>query len=178
MGAAAKIGLILAMVALVAGAQLIEHEIATSKARPGAKEARAERRGAPSAAPGGPPAPGLPPLAALLAPLDDVGLPEVPPVGPGGGAAIASPEGIAAAEAAASPGAAAERTYIVQPGDTLAKIARKTLGREAAWQAIYERNRGTIRDPARLQVGTALRIPSPGAPPAAVRRLTTGAGLR
>jgi ABC-type amino acid transport substrate-binding protein/phage tail protein X len=53
-------------------------------------------------------------------------------------------------------------TYVVQPGDTLSKIARKYYGKERAtsWQRIFEANRNVIGDdPARLRVGMNLQIP-------------------
>ena len=53
-------------------------------------------------------------------------------------------------------------TYVVQPGDTLSKIARKYYGDAWAtsWQRIYEANRDVIGDdPAQLQVGMSLDIP-------------------
>ena len=69
------------------------------------------------------------------------------------------------APAAVEPGAGASgtgETYVVQPGDTLSKIARKYYGQEWAtsWQRIFEANRDVIGDdPARLKVGMALEIP-------------------
>ena len=75
-------------------------------------------------------------------------------------AALASP-----APAAVEPSAGASgtgETYVVQPGDTLSKIARKYYGQEWAtsWQRIFEANRDVIGDdPARLKVGMALEIP-------------------
>jgi nucleoid-associated protein YgaU len=53
-------------------------------------------------------------------------------------------------------------TYVVQPGDTLSKIARKYYGDAWAtsWQRIYEANRDVIGDdPSRIQVGMTLDIP-------------------
>jgi nucleoid-associated protein YgaU len=157
MGAAAKLGLLLAMVVLVVGAQLLEREIAAGRG------ARKEAAKAAAAAP---------PVALLLAPLDEARLPAVPPGPPGGGPATGFPAG-------PTPGLGrGERLYQIQPGDTLAKIAKKTLGREAAWQLILERNRAAIPDPTRLQVGASLRIPAAGATSGPPRQLTTGARLR
>ena len=54
------------------------------------------------------------------------------------------------------------KTYVVQPGDTLSKIARDVYGNAGAtsWQRIYEANRDVIGDdPVRLRVGTTLEIP-------------------
>jgi ABC-type amino acid transport substrate-binding protein len=69
------------------------------------------------------------------------------------------------APAAVEPGAGASgpgETYVVQPGDTLSKIARKYYGQKWAtsWQRIFEANRDVIgEDPARLKVGMTLDIP-------------------
>jgi ABC-type amino acid transport substrate-binding protein len=67
----------------------------------------------------------------------------------------------AAVEPGAGPGGTGE-TYVVQPGDTLSRIARKYYGEEWAtsWQRIFEANRDVIGDdPARLKVGMTLEIP-------------------
>jgi ABC-type amino acid transport substrate-binding protein len=66
---------------------------------------------------------------------------------------------------AVEPGAGAGATseaYVVQPGDTLSRIARRFYGdaRGASWQRIYEANRDVIGDdPGRLRVGMKLQIP-------------------
>jgi ABC-type amino acid transport substrate-binding protein len=67
----------------------------------------------------------------------------------------------AAVEPAAGAGGPGE-TYVVQPGDTLSKIARKYYGEKWAtsWQRIFQANREVIGDdPARLKVGMSLEIP-------------------
>jgi ABC-type amino acid transport substrate-binding protein/phage tail protein X len=75
------------------------------------------------------------------------------------------PRPASAAPAAVEPGAGAGATgesYVVQPGDTLSKIARKYYGEKWAtsWQRIFEANRGVIGDdPARLRAGMNLQIP-------------------
>ncbi|MBL0922571.1 MAG: LysM peptidoglycan-binding domain-containing protein [Phycisphaerales bacterium] len=51
------------------------------------------------------------------------------------------------------------RTYTVQSGDTLRKIATKTLGSESRWKDILEANKSTIKDPNALRVGVKLQIP-------------------
>jgi nucleoid-associated protein YgaU len=154
-GAAAKLILIAAMVALVCAVQLVEREIASGRGQAPAAATPAAAR------------------AALFAPLEEPRLPEVPSaaIGPSGtGAPPALPAG--------APAARGERDYVVLPGDTLAKIARKTLGREDAWRAIYERNRAAIADPARLQPGATLRIPAAAASARTPRELTGRGGLR
>jgi len=52
-----------------------------------------------------------------------------------------------------------ESIYVVQPGDTLSSIAEKTCGSTTYWKRIYEANRGTLEDPARLKIGQRLKIP-------------------
>lgn len=49
--------------------------------------------------------------------------------------------------------------YVVKPGDTLAGVARKTLGAEKRWEEILALNSGRIPDPDSLSVGTELRLP-------------------
>jgi nucleoid-associated protein YgaU len=50
--------------------------------------------------------------------------------------------------------------YTVKKGDSLSSIARRLLGSEARWKAIYEANRDVIgNDPGRLQLDMKLRIP-------------------
>jgi ABC-type amino acid transport substrate-binding protein len=72
----------------------------------------------------------------------------------------ASPAPPTVEPSAGAPGSA--DSYVVQPGDTLSKIARKYYGEAWAtsWQRIYEANRDVIGDdPGRLQVGMTLEIP-------------------
>ncbi len=49
--------------------------------------------------------------------------------------------------------------YVVKPGDTLAGVARKTLGAEKRWEEILALNAARISDPDALSVGTELRLP-------------------
>lgn len=49
--------------------------------------------------------------------------------------------------------------YLVEEGDTLWKIAEKTLGNGAAYEQIFEANREVIQDPDRIFVGQKIRIP-------------------
>lgn len=71
--------------------------------------------------------------------------------GGGGGAAAARPAAAAAAPAA--------RTYTVQSGDTLSKIAREHLGDGNAYMKIFEANRDQLSDPDKIKPGQVLRIP-------------------
>ena len=51
------------------------------------------------------------------------------------------------------------RTYIVQPGDTLASISRKFYQTSSHWQKILEANADTLSSPAKLKPGQRLIIP-------------------
>lgn len=55
--------------------------------------------------------------------------------------------------------ATSNREYIVQAGDTLARIATKLYGRPGAWQEIYNANREILSAPEKLSVGMKLRLP-------------------
>ncbi|MCI0366205.1 MAG: LysM peptidoglycan-binding domain-containing protein [Phycisphaerales bacterium] len=53
--------------------------------------------------------------------------------------------------------------YVVQSGDTLAKIARDLYGSERRWKEIFEANRAVIGDdPGMLSVGMKLTLPRSG----------------
>ncbi len=69
----------------------------------------------------------------------------------GGGAAAAAPAAPAAAPAA--------KTYTVQSGDTLSKIARDHLGDANAYMKIFEANKDQLSDPDKIKPGQVLRIP-------------------
>jgi nucleoid-associated protein YgaU len=60
-----------------------------------------------------------------------------------------------------SPAPSPGRTYVVQPGDNLTKIARRLLGDGSPAGAVrlYEANRDRLSDPDELKVGMELRIP-------------------
>lgn len=60
--------------------------------------------------------------------------------------------------APAAPAAAAQ-TYTVAKGDTLSKIAKQFYGNANQWRAIYEANKGTIKNPDLIQPGWVLTIP-------------------
>jgi len=59
----------------------------------------------------------------------------------------------------AKPGAPAARSYTVQKGDTLWKIAKQFYGKGSAWTRIHEANKDVIDDPDVIQPGWNLRIP-------------------
>ncbi|WP_349362076.1 transglycosylase family protein [Streptomyces sp. H27-C3] len=55
--------------------------------------------------------------------------------------------------------AATAKTYTVQPGDTLSRIADKQLGDASKWQALYATNRTTVgNDPNVIVPGQNLRL--------------------
>lgn len=59
----------------------------------------------------------------------------------------------------AKPAAKGQKTYVVQRGDSLWKIAQKQYGDGRSWRRIYNANRGKINDPRDVPVGTKLVIP-------------------
>src|SRR5579875_553167 len=61
--------------------------------------------------------------------------------------------------AAASAGGASNRTYKVQSGDTLSKIAKEFYGNANEYQKIFEANRDTLQSPDKIQPGQELKIP-------------------
>jgi nucleoid-associated protein YgaU len=78
-------------------------------------------------------------------------------------ACLAAVLGLAARAAAAPP------TVVVERGDTLAKIAERTLGDPALWPLLYRANRDRIKDPARVYPGQELTVPAVDAAPEAPR---------
>jgi nucleoid-associated protein YgaU len=55
---------------------------------------------------------------------------------------------------------AAARTYTVESGDTLSKIAKQHYGDAGKWRAIFEANRDQIKDPDLIHPGQVLNIPN------------------
>jgi hypothetical protein len=53
-----------------------------------------------------------------------------------------------------------DELYVIQPGDTLGKIAQTVYGDFRLWTLIFEANRDKIADPALIRVGWELRIPA------------------
>lgn len=58
-----------------------------------------------------------------------------------------------------STGATGSSEYVVVSGDSLWRIAQKTLGSGRKWNIIYEANQDVIRDPNKISVGQKLTIP-------------------
>jgi nucleoid-associated protein YgaU len=52
------------------------------------------------------------------------------------------------------------RTYVVQSGDSLSKIAKELLGDAGRWPEIFEANKDKIKDPNLIYPGQELDIPS------------------
>ena len=63
------------------------------------------------------------------------------------------------APAPAQPAATA-KTYVVQKGDSLSKIARNEYGNANDWHKIFEANRDIIKDPDLIYPGQTLKIPA------------------
>lgn len=53
----------------------------------------------------------------------------------------------------------APKTYTVQPGDSLSKIAKEQLGDASRWKEIFEANKETIKDPNLIRVGQEITLP-------------------
>jgi nucleoid-associated protein YgaU len=70
-----------------------------------------------------------------------------------------APQSAPAPAPAGTPGAGAGRTYTVQAGDTLSKIARDHLGNANAYMKIFEANKDQLSDPDKIKPGQVLRIP-------------------
>jgi LysM repeat protein len=70
-------------------------------------------------------------------------------------APAAAPQAAAAAAGAGS----SSRTYKVQSGDTLSKIAKEYYGNANDYNKIFEANRDKLSDPNKIQVGQELIIP-------------------
>jgi nucleoid-associated protein YgaU len=65
-----------------------------------------------------------------------------------------------AAAGASAGGSTASRTYKVQPGDSLSKIAKEFYGDATKYQRIFEANRDKLENPDKIQAGQELVIPS------------------
>jgi len=55
--------------------------------------------------------------------------------------------------------AAAAKTYTVQPGDTLSKIAKDHLGNAGAYMKIFDLNKDQLSDPDKIKPGQVLKMP-------------------
>ena len=66
------------------------------------------------------------------------------------------------AAAAAAGGGAGEggQRYTVKAGDTLSKISKQFYGNSNEYMRIFYANKGTLKDPDKIQVGQELNVPS------------------
>ncbi|HEX7803790.1 MAG TPA: LysM peptidoglycan-binding domain-containing protein [Pseudoxanthomonas sp.] len=60
-----------------------------------------------------------------------------------------------------------ERTYTIEKGDTLSKIAKEQLGHASAWKQIFEANRDVLDDPDRIFPGQVIKLPPADTDPTA-----------
>jgi len=56
--------------------------------------------------------------------------------------------------------APATKTYVVQKGDSLSKIAKHEYGNANDWRKIFEANRDIIKNPDLIHPGQVLKIPT------------------
>ena len=59
-----------------------------------------------------------------------------------------------------APAAQAGKTYTVQSGDTLSKIAKEHLGDANAYMKIFNANKDQLTDPDKIKPGQVLKIPT------------------
>jgi nucleoid-associated protein YgaU len=62
--------------------------------------------------------------------------------------------------AAPTPATPQQKTYVVQKGDSLSKIAKHEYGNANEWRKIFEANRDIIKDPDLIHPGQTLKIPA------------------
>ena len=79
--------------------------------------------------------------------------------GPSAGASI-SPPSAQQSPKPAQPIKATYESYVVEPGDTLSRIASKHYGDSTKWDVIFEANKATLRRPESVRVGQTLVIPN------------------
>lgn len=63
------------------------------------------------------------------------------------------------ASSTAETAAPAFKTYVIQPGDSLSKIAKREYGNANDWRRIFEANKDTIKDPDKIYPGKSIKIP-------------------
>lgn len=76
------------------------------------------------------------------------------------GSSSAPSPGAGSAAAPARAPETAERSYTVQSGDSLSKIAKREYGDANQWRRIFEANRDQIDNPDLIHPGQKLRIPA------------------
>lgn len=61
---------------------------------------------------------------------------------------------------APAPAGQEDKTYTVQPGDSLSKIAKAQYGDASKWRKIFDANSDTVKNPDLIRPGQVLRIPN------------------
>jgi nucleoid-associated protein YgaU len=72
----------------------------------------------------------------------------------------ANPSSASATAPGAASAAGGVRTYTVEKGDTLSRIAQDLLGKASAYTQIFEANRDQLDNPDHIQPGQVLKIPA------------------
>lgn len=73
--------------------------------------------------------------------------------------AASAPQATAATSVAAPVQQWTSRTYTVQSGDTLSKIAKEMYGDAGKYPQIFEANKPMLKDPDKIYPGQVLRVP-------------------
>ena len=76
-----------------------------------------------------------------------------------GGSSSTAPAPAGPAEPTGTTGTSSSRTYVVEKGDSLSKIAKREYGDANKWPRIYEANKDLIKDPDLIYPGQTLKIP-------------------
>jgi len=61
--------------------------------------------------------------------------------------------------AGAAAGGSSQRTYTIQPGDTLSGISQRFYGKASEYSKILEANKGTLTDADKIRAGQTIVIP-------------------
>ena len=75
------------------------------------------------------------------------------------GSSSTAPTPAAPATPTGTTGTSSSRTYVVEKGDSLSKIAKREYGDANKWPRIYEANKDLIKDPDLIYPGQTLKIP-------------------
>jgi nucleoid-associated protein YgaU len=70
------------------------------------------------------------------------------------------PNSQSAAAQSAGGSAGQQRSYTVQPGDSLSKISKEAYGNASQYMKIFEANRDVLSDPNKISPGQKLKIPA------------------
>jgi len=72
---------------------------------------------------------------------------------------VTGPAAAPPTQAAPAAAPAAAKTYTVQAGDTLSKIAKDHLGNAGAYMKIFDLNKDQLSDPDKIKPGQILKMP-------------------